>query len=117
MSKDISPFLKHIIAEIDYLLRDSKGLIFDEFIKDETLKRSFVRSLEIIGEATKNLPNDLKKKYPNIPWKEIAGLRDVLIHQYFGVDYKSVWDVVKNKIPILDSQVKAILKAIDSISG
>jgi uncharacterized protein with HEPN domain len=82
---------------------------YEDFIKDETLKRSFVRSLEIIGEATKNLPDDFRSKYPQVQWKEMAGLRDILIHRYFGVNYKSVWDVIKNKIPKLKEQIENIL--------
>jgi uncharacterized protein with HEPN domain len=86
-----------MVAEMEYLLKSSKDLNFDEFMQDEDLIRSFTRSLEIIGEATKNLPNNFRNKYPQVPWKEMAGLRDILIHQYFGVDYKSVWDIVKKQ--------------------
>lgn len=98
--------------EIDYIVQNSASLEYEMFIDNETLKRSFVRSLEVIGEATKNLPDDFKQKYSQVQWKEIAGLRDILIHHYFGVDYKSVWDVVKNKIPRIKEQVKNILNEI-----
>ena len=70
----------HIADEIDYLLDLSAGLEKDSFLEDKTLKRSFVRSLEIIGEATKKLPNDFRKDYSHIPWKQMAGMRDKLIH-------------------------------------
>lgn len=113
MSKNIIPFLKHIIEEIEYLLQNSKDLEFKEFINDETLKRSFVRSLEIIGEATKNLITNFRKKYSQINWEKMAGLRDILIHQYFGVDYKTVWDIIKNNISPLKKQIEDILKEIE----
>lgn len=107
--KQAKPFLLHIMDEINYLLQHSKRLSYNKFIHDETLKRSFVRSLEIIGEATKNLPKTFTGKYPEVPWKDIAGLRDVLVHQYFGINYKKVWDIVKNKIPKLKGQIQNIL--------
>jgi uncharacterized protein with HEPN domain len=80
------------------------------FLKDEVLKRAFVRSLEIIGEAVRNLPSDLKQSYPRINWRAIAGTRDKLIHNYFGVDYDIVWDIVTNKIPLLKIEIENILK-------
>lgn len=69
------------------------------FPQDETRRRAFVRGLEIIGEATKRVPEDFRTKHPDLPWKQMAGMRDRLIHDYFGVDYEIVWDVVKNHIP------------------
>jgi uncharacterized protein with HEPN domain len=81
-----------------------------DFFTDETLKRSFVRSIEIIGEAAKKVPADFKDKYNNIDWKRIAGMRDKLIHDYFGVDYHIVWDVAINKLPELRQKIEEIMK-------
>jgi uncharacterized protein with HEPN domain len=81
--------------------------LFDDFIKDETLKRAVVRSLEIIGEATKKIPVDIKVKWNSIQWKNIAGLRNRLIHDYIGVNYKIVWDVMKNKIPDMNQLISS----------
>ncbi len=101
--------IHHINNEIDYLSIKSKGLTHDEFIKDETLKRAFVRSLEIIGEAVKTIPKQITEQYKQIEWNKIAGMRDKLIHHYFGVDYDLVWDVVENHIPKLKEAIKLIL--------
>jgi uncharacterized protein with HEPN domain len=79
-------------------------------MEDETLKRAIVRSLEIIGEASKKIPNDFKLKWNTIQWKNMAGMRDRLIHDYIGVNYNIVWDVVTNKIPSISVQINQILK-------
>ena len=81
----------------------------DDFLDDETLKRAVVRSLEITGEATKKIPADYKVKWNLIQWKNMAGMRDRLIHDYIGVNYSIVWDVFKNKIPSLSAQIQIVL--------
>ena len=95
MSLSSLEYLQHILDETTYLTDRAKGLNKkDEFMQDETLKRAFVRSLEIIGEATKNVSAELGQKYSHIDWRAMAGMRDRLIHRYFGIDYDIVWDVV-----------------------
>ena len=79
-------------------------------MKDPIMIRAFTRSLEIIGEAVRNLPQDFKEKYPNVPWKEIAGMRNKLIHEYFGVNYGIIWRTVKEDIPRLRTQINEIFK-------
>jgi uncharacterized protein with HEPN domain len=106
----MSPYLQHIRTETQYLLNRVQELEKETFLHDETLKRAFVRSLEIIGEAVKQLPNDLKERYSHLEWRAMAGMRDRLIHGYFGVDYDIVWDVVRNKIPALQREVEHILR-------
>jgi uncharacterized protein with HEPN domain len=111
MCKDPLEFLKHIHEECKFMLSvTSSDFSKDEFIQNETLKRAIVRSLEIIGEASKKIPADFKYKYDIISWKNMAGMRDRLIHDYMGVNYSIVWDVVINKIPELEKQVKAVLE-------
>src|SRR5437879_2318658 len=109
MSKEPIEFLKHIADECTYLLSINNNLSKDEFLDDETLKRAVVRSLEIIGEATKKIPANYKVKWSSIQWKNMAGMRDRLIHDYIGVNYSIVWDVLKNKIPELNSQIQEVL--------
>ncbi|MCF8256454.1 MAG: DUF86 domain-containing protein [Flavobacteriales bacterium] len=77
---------------------------------DETLKRAVVRSLEVLGEATKKIPVDVKLQWNAIDWKAIAGMRDRLIHDYMGVNYTIVWDVIQHSIPELDTTIRAILE-------
>lgn len=81
----------------------------DDFLYDETLKQVVVRSLEIIGEATKKIPADFKVRWNDIQWKNMAGMRDRLIHDYIGVNYAIVWDVFRNKIPELYDQIQNVL--------
>ena len=109
MSKEPIEFLKHIADECKYLLSVNKDLSKDDFLDDETLKRAVVRSLEIIGEATKKIPADFKVKWNSIQWKNMAGMRDRLIHDYIGVNYSIVWDVFKNKIPELYVQIEEVI--------
>ena len=109
MSASMRPYLQHIHTETQYLLDRVQGLEKEIFLHDETLKRAFVRSLEIIGEAVKQLPNDIKQRYSHLEWRAMAGMRDRLIHGYFGVDYDIVWDAVSNKIPALQREVEHIL--------
>ena len=102
--------MKHILDEIKFLLISSGDINEGKFMYDETLQRAYSRSLEIIGEATKQLPKDFTDKYPEIDWDSMAGMRDKLIHHYFGVDYAIVWDVVKNELPKLKPQIQNLIQ-------
>jgi uncharacterized protein with HEPN domain len=107
---DDKTFIHHILDEIKYIINATKELDYAKLIDNETLKRALIRSLEIIGEATKNLSIEFRDAHPDIEWKEMAGLRDKLIHGYFGVDWETVWDIIKNKIPKLKPKIKELLE-------
>jgi len=103
-------YIRHMLDEIDYILTQISDTDFDSFLQNATLKRAFVRSLEIIGEASKKLPEDVKAMQPDIEWRKVSGMRDRLIHDYFGVDYTIVWDVATSKLPDLRVKLQALLK-------
>ena len=107
-------FLNHMLEEINFLIKETEGLKFEEFMQNEVLKRACSRSIEIIGEATKNLSTDFKRKYKDIEWKKISGLRDKIIHYYFGVNWDIVWDVIKNRLPKLKEQIEKILAKVEN---
>jgi uncharacterized protein with HEPN domain len=111
MSFEPRDYLRHILIEADYLVGRSADVTFDTFIADETLRRAFVRSLEVIGEAAKKVPDEFRAANPGVEWRAMAGMRDRLIHGYFGVDFELVWDVVRNRIPELRRQIASILEA------
>lgn len=110
MSKSYIVYLQHILEECLYISSVvTDNLPMYQFLSDETLKRAVARSLEIIGEATKKIPANVKYEWNEISWKHMAGMRDKLIHDYMGVNYLIVWDVAKNIIPILIPQIEAII--------
>jgi len=109
MAISIEEYLRHILDEADFLAAKTLTLDEDLFLHDETAKRAFVRSLEVVGEAVKHVPSEIRLQYADIEWKSIAGMRDKLIHEYFGVDHDIVWDAAINKIPQLAAIVRNIL--------
>jgi uncharacterized protein with HEPN domain len=109
MSFEPREYLRHILVEAEYLIETSAGLSFEEFSANDTLQRAFVRSLEIIGEAAKNVPDEFRAQYPEPDWRGMSGMRDRLIHGYFGVDYQIVWDVLQNHVPRIARGISSIL--------
>lgn len=110
MSRLPIEFLQHIKIEMFYLVKRSNGLTKDDIFQHDDLSRAFTRSLEIIGEATKQLPTTFRQIYPEIDWRGLAGLRDKLIHHYFGIDYDILWDVIANEIPPALEFLEEIIK-------
>ena len=113
MKKDPKIFLNHILESIELIEKNTKNLSQDGFSKNTTVQDAVIRRLEIIGEATKNLPDEFKNRYPEIEWKKIAGLRDVIVHGYFHLSLKLVWKITQNNIPILKKEITAILDSIE----
>ncbi|MDZ4658246.1 MAG: DUF86 domain-containing protein [Bythopirellula sp.] len=114
MSFSPTDYLRHMLAEAEYAGQAMSGLTLEIFLENETLKRAIVRSIEIIGEATKHISDDFRSRHPQIDWRGMAGMRDRLIHGYFGVDYELVWDVAANKIPKLRLQLVELLHERDA---
>lgn len=108
--KDDKVYIRHILDEVHFIIDKSTDLTYEDLTKDETLKRAFARSLEIIGEAAKNLSPDFREKHPEINWRDLSGLRDKLIHHYFGINWNRVWDVLQNIIPDIKNKLEKILE-------
>ncbi len=111
--KDAAIFLEDILKNIELIDEFTISGNKENFMEDTKTQYSVIRGIEIIGEATKNLPKNITDKYPDIPWKDIAGMRDKLIHAYFGVDSKRVWSVVKDDLPDLKKRIKIILEDME----
>ncbi len=111
--KSARDLLEDIREECRFLISQHEGLDLAGFMCDEVKKRAFARSVEIIGEAVKSLPNEIVAAHPGIPWRRMAGMRDRLIHGYFAVDYALLFDVAKSKIPDLKKQIDELLKSIE----
>jgi len=112
MPKEYRVYLEDILGCIGNIEEYSKGISYAEFKKDQMRIDAVIRNLEIIGEAVKKLPDGFRKDYPDVEWAKIAGLRDILIHEYFGVNLEIIWDVVSNKIPDLKKSVKKMMQDI-----
>ena len=109
MKRDYVLFIKDILDAIEKIEEFVADMSYEEFVEDDKTKSAVIRKFEIIGEATKNVSDEIKEKYPTLPWKEMAGMRDRLIHGYFGIDTKLVWDTIHMQLPELKPKIKKIL--------
>ena len=108
--RDYILFLEDILNSIEKLGKYTKDLDFKAFSKNEMVIDAVTRNLEVMGEAVKNVPLDVQKKYPEVEWKEAKGFRNILIHDYFGIDLESVWDTINDDIPLLKKHIAKVLK-------
>ena len=115
MKKDIGIFIGHIWESIERIEQVTHGITRSDFMRSVPIQDAVIRRLEIMGEATKNLPKDFLTQYPQVRWHEMARMRDKLIHHYFGVDLKITWNVVKKDLPDLKRKINKIIKDLENV--
>jgi len=110
MDKDDLIFIEHLLDSINKIEKYVQDITVQEFVDNELIQDAVIRNFEIIGEATKHLSESFRKKHSEIPWKKIAGMRDILIHDYLGIDIYSVWETIDKDLPELKKQLNTIVK-------
>ncbi|MEW6040032.1 MAG: DUF86 domain-containing protein [Elusimicrobiota bacterium] len=114
MKREYIDYVEDIINSMNKMEKFIENMGYEDFVKDEKTTFAVIRALEVIGEAVKSIPEDIKKRYPEIRWKEIAGMRDKLAHEYFGIKLEVVWNAVKTEIPPLKPKFQKILENLES---
>ncbi len=110
MKRNMELYLQDMLESILSIEEYTKDISEDKFCSDRLIQDAVVRRLEIIGEAAKNVDADFRNRHPQIPWKKIAGMRDIIAHEYFGVRLDRIWDVVKGDLPQLKEMIRSMIK-------
>ncbi|MBI3599342.1 MAG: DUF86 domain-containing protein [Nitrospinae bacterium] len=110
MRRNYMLYLEDILTSANKILKYVGDASYDDIIKDEMRLEAITRNFEIIGEAAGNIPQEIKDKYPIIEWRKISDFRNILAHEYFGIDYEIMWDIIKNKLPVLEKSIQSILE-------
>jgi uncharacterized protein with HEPN domain len=113
MSRNYRVYLEDIFQAIEKIEKFTTGFSLKKFSEDPKTVDAVIRNLEVIGEAAKNVPNYIRNQQSGVDWKKICGLRDVLIHDYFGVDVEIVWDVAKHHVPVFKKQIQKLLEIFE----
>lgn len=117
MIRDYRLYLDDILEAIGKIEKYTEGLNYEQFRQDDKTIDAVVMNFTIIGEAAKQIPEKIRKHYPEIPWKEMAGMRDKLVHGYFGIKYDMLWETVTERLPQLKPLIKKLLEELDEAMG
>lgn len=113
MKRSYKLFIEDIAECIKKIEEFVGNMDFEEFMNDDKTSSAVIRKLEIIGEATKNVPREVRQKYKELPWSDMARMRDKIIHAYFGINYKIVWNVLRKRLPEIKPEIERILKDLE----
>jgi len=117
MKRDYRLYLDDILEAINKIERYTEGLNLEQFMKDDKTIDAVIRNFMIIGEAAKRIPSNIRKKYQNIPWKEMAGMRDKLAHEYFGIKFDIVWETIRKRLPQVQPLIEEVLRQMEEEMG